>query len=596
MSTRTTATLAFAILALTSCRTSSAQSTGEHRTVDATADRSAENPQGAAVVTRRVWVGSDNVDSRYLSPSPDGRMVTFVDWSTGDLAVRDLVTGETRRLTDTRGWGESNAYAARSTFSPDGRQIAYAWSTADSGYQLRLIDADGSRPRLLYKRDGQLSFIDPHAWSPDGEQVFTSVSTSAGPELALISVADGSYRVLSQEYVPFKAGFSPDGRYVAYSRPMGQNAGRLDIVVLAVETGREVRVTSGPGYSEYLGWAPDGSRVYFYSDASGSRSIWAVPVSGGEASGAPELIKRDVASLSPIGVGGNKLFYLIEVEGPGVQTMALDIRSGRVLTGATAEVGPTDGISGSHPAWSSDGRYLAYVDVPGPNGRVLVIRSVSGNNLRQLPVPDLVGPPGWIGWAPESEGILVSGGERTVLLSLTTGQADVLLERGVDCAVLSSDGRTLYAPVGFWAVASYDIGTGSETVLHQQDPPERGMEIMDLSLAPDGQTLAIGFSQGIALMSVSGGELRWIYRAELGGVRYRGGMPWTPDGRTILFVQSGGLWAVPVSGGEPRRLFSMPSLQQVSLHPDGRRLAFKGGETRRELWVMENAPGFAPGR
>lgn len=597
MSTRTIATLAFAILVLISCRTSSGQSTGEGRALGSATGSSAASSQESSVVHRRVWVGSTNVDSRYLSPSPDGRLVTFVDWSTGDLAVRDLVTGETRRLTDTGGWSQSNEYATRSAFSPDGRQIAYAWSTADSGYQLRLIDVDGSHPRLLYERDGELSFLDPHAWSPDGEQVFTSLVTSAGPQLALISVEDGSYRVLrgNPRSVAFKAGFSPDGRYVAYDQPTEERGGRDDVVVVAVETGREVRLTSGPGYNEYLGWAPDGSRVYFYSDGSGSPSIWAVPVSEGEASGAPELIKQDVQNLQPIGVGGGKLFYLILVENPGVHTMALDIPSGRVLTGATAEVGPSKGIASAFPAWSSDGRYLAYVHVPEetpvwkPN---LIIRSVSGNNLRQLPIPD--GWPGWIGWAPDSEGIVVSGGERTLLLSLATGRADILLERAVSRAALSSDGKTLYAPVDLWAVASYDIETGSETVLHEQDPPQRGMEVMDLSLAPDGQTLAIGFSRGIALMPVSGGELRWVYRGEPSTVRHRGGLPWTPDGRTILFVQSGGLWAVPVSGGEPRKLFSMPSLQHVRLHPDGRRLAFRGGPTRAELWVMENAPGFPP--
>ncbi len=596
MNTRVAAALAFAVLVLISCRTSSGQSTGEHRAVDGTANPSVTSPQESSVVHRRVWVGSDNVSPRYLSPSPDGRWVTFVDWSTGNLAVRDLVTGETRTLTNTGGWSESSEYARASAFSPDGRRIAYAWSS-ESGLQLRLTDVDGSPPRVLYERTG---FMEPKCWSPGGEYILTAWMSGAEAELTLISVADGSHHVLRGDMpsLPFKAGYSPDGRYVAYSQPTAERGGRHDVVVLAVETGREVRVTTGPGHDEYLGWASDGSRVYFYSDASGSPSIWAVPVSEGEASGAPELIKQDVENLHPIGVGGDKLFYLIVVEVPGVHTMALDISSGRILTGATPEVGPAKGTWTGFPAWSSDGRYLAYVHVPEEEA-VLVIHSVSGNNLRQLPKPDVVGVTTWVGWAPDSRSILVGGGQRTALISLATGKTDVLLEHGIDRAALSPDGKTLYAPAvdrDLWAVASYDIETGSETILYEQDPPQQGMEIVDLSLAPDGETLAIGFRSGIALLPVSGGDLRWIYRGEPGTVRWHGGMPWTPDGRTILFVQSGGLWALPVSGGEPRKLFSMSNLQDVRLHPDGRRLAFTGGPFRRELWVMENAPGFTARR
>jgi len=519
-------------------------------------------------------------------------LVAFVDWSTGDLAVRDFVTGETRRLTDTGGWGKSSEYAKRSAFSTDGRQIAAAWSTPE-GSQLRLIGMDGSPPRVLREQKGGT----PHAWSPDGEHILTAWMSGTDAELVLISVEDGSHRVLrgNLPHLPFKAGISPDGRYVAYDQPTEERGGRHDVVVLAVETGRDVRVTSGPGSNEYLGWAPDGSRLYFYSYDSRSPSIWAVPVWQGEASGLPELIKQDLENLRPIGVGGDKLFYLIDVEGPEVHTVALDIASARVLTGATAELGPANGTWSGFPAWSPDGRYLAYVHATEETA-VLAIRSISGSNLRQLPKPDLVGVTTWIGWAPDSKGIIVAGGQRTVLLSLETGRADVLLEHGVDRAALSSDGRTLYAPVDYWAVASYDLETGSKTILYEQNPRQQRFEIMDLSLAPDGQTLAIGFNSGIALIPASGGDLRWIYRAEPGAVRWQGGMPWTPDGGTILFVRSGAVWAISVSGGEPRKLFSMPSLQHVRLHPDGRRLAFRGGETRRELWVMENAPGFGTGR
>jgi len=46
---------------------------------------------------RRVWAGPDtNLPG---SPSLDGRFLSFVDSGSGDLVIRDLASGEKRRLT-----------------------------------------------------------------------------------------------------------------------------------------------------------------------------------------------------------------------------------------------------------------------------------------------------------------------------------------------------------------------------------------------------------------------------------------------------------------------------------------------------------------
>ncbi|MBI3667056.1 MAG: hypothetical protein HY236_12690 [Acidobacteria bacterium] len=72
----------------------------------------------------------------YGSVSPDGRFLTYVEWETGDLVLRDLSTGEKRNLTRKQGAWEydlppesrhtaSNAFAIFSAISPDGKQVAY---------------------------------------------------------------------------------------------------------------------------------------------------------------------------------------------------------------------------------------------------------------------------------------------------------------------------------------------------------------------------------------------------------------------------------------------------------------------------------------
>jgi len=49
------------------------------------------------------------------------------------------------------------------------------------------------------------------------------------------------------------------------------------------------------------------------------------------------------------------------------------------------------------------------------------------------------------------------------------------------------------------------------------------------------------------------------------------------------------LWRVPITGGAPVSTgLMMDSLRDVSIHPDGRRIAFNAGMKRVEHWAMEN--------
>ena len=97
---------------------------------------SATNPTAMAV--RQIWAGPD-VDNTG-TPTPDGRFLTFIDWSTGDVAVRNLATGEKRRLThkDPRP-SPQYEHGGSPIVSPDGSQVAYSWSNKDDFYDLRVV-------------------------------------------------------------------------------------------------------------------------------------------------------------------------------------------------------------------------------------------------------------------------------------------------------------------------------------------------------------------------------------------------------------------------------------------------------------------------
>src|SRR5579863_753257 len=163
----------------------------------------------------------------------------------GDLAIRDLVTGNARHLTNNT---ESGGNAFFSAISPDGKNVAYEWYTGSFAADLRLVGLDGSAPRVLFsnKEVGAL----PTDWSPDGKYVL-SILVRINPfrcQIALISVADGSVRVLKtfDRMYPGKMRFSPDGRYIAYDYPPHEESDNRDIFLLAADGSREIPLIEHP--------------------------------------------------------------------------------------------------------------------------------------------------------------------------------------------------------------------------------------------------------------------------------------------------------------------------------------------------------------
>ena len=107
---------------------------------------------------RKVWGGAELVEG---SPSPDGRYLSFTDWETGDLALRDLVTAQNRHLTNKGTWKDSNEYAEDSAISGDGRQVAFGWFNKEKYFELRVMGMDGSQPRVVFGEKEGNYFVRP---------------------------------------------------------------------------------------------------------------------------------------------------------------------------------------------------------------------------------------------------------------------------------------------------------------------------------------------------------------------------------------------------------------------------------------------------
>jgi len=585
--------------------------------------------QDTALVVRRLWVGTEP-DFWASTPSPDGRYVSEVDWITGDLAVLDLLTGELRHVTDKGSWDEAVEWAEMSAFSPDGQQLAYVYWNEDLwGYEIRVIDVDGSNERaILPHRDG-LEWISVDDWSPDG-QILATLYWQAGEkdaaeveyaEIALISAETGEVRVLKTEdwFGTWNAGFSPDGRFIAYeNRPEGREDN--DIVVLATDGSLDEVLIGGPTDDQMMAWTPDGASVLFYSDRALTEGIWRLPVRNGVAAGEPELVRADVWRATPIGFAGSSFYYGVQLESPQVHTASIDVEGGRLLT-VPAPVEEPSGSRTEGGEWSPDGRYLAYTRRASGGARpaAVVIRSIAGGEARELDVK--LRQIRQIFWGADSRSLLLLARKETDAglglfgLDLESGELSTIVEPGVMEPVayrvfISPDRRTFYFPRWDTAARVTRIMALSLDTLEETELATTHLRPFRFAPSPDGHTLAFvqadpaAGKNRLVTLPTAGGDIRELEVSSgsgLGSLDLRNCL-WTPDGGFLLLTTgndadgTSGLWRLPAAGGEPVLIAERrsPALfnESLRLSPDGKRIAFVSGEGRGEIWVMENIPGL----
>ncbi|MDP2957854.1 MAG: hypothetical protein Q8N53_15615 [Longimicrobiales bacterium] len=593
-----------------------------------------------SAVVRRLYEGPER-DTWGTDVSPDGRFLTQTDRVTGDLAVLDLLTGQLRRVTDTGSWERTGTSDAEmSVYSPDGSEIAYLWFNEDQEYEIRVIGVDGSNPRLILPPDSTQRYWWPGLldWSPDGEQLLLALDPGLDAELALLSIRDGSLRVLMDTPIGMAvdfAAFSPDGRYIAFEQPSKPATGEEmtpdgDVFLIPVGGGEKVPLLRGPASDELIGWEPDGRSVVFKSDRGLTEGVWRLPVDAGRAAGEPELIRGDLWRLKRIGMSGGRVYYGIRTEAPQLYTVGIDLQNGRIVSPPTPVEEATE-LRVSTSAWSPDGRQLAYVRArsPGANSNVqeLVIRSLPGDPPRIMPLPVPVVNRIW--WAPDGRSLILKSPappedpdwRGLFNFDLETGSyAPIKTSEGVPYwATLTRDRRIAYYDGRLYngdqidtypqkgenrpdALMARNLETGEEReVARLESRPTFG----GLALSPDEKWVArfnrpadAPDMRGIDLISTESGEVREIHRYPYspGGIMC-GNPLWSPDGKYLVYgvanPASNGctLQRLPIEGGGPTPIGDLPSHSGNRLSPDGRRLAFIHGVFRGELWVMEYGQG-----
>ncbi len=384
-------------------------------------------------------------------PDIHGDRVAFV--YAGDIWISDTSGGQARRLTSHEGM------EVFPKFSPDGSLIAFSAEYSGTR-QVHVIPVEGGTPRqLTYYND--VGPMPPRGgfdnrilgWTPDGENVvFRANRLPWGVRLGRpyqVSVNGGMETPLA---IPEIGGgdLSPDGSLVAFT-PMEREfrtwkryrGGRAqDVWIYDLATNTAEQITDDPATDNQPVWLDD--TIYFNSDRDWKLNLYAYDPATGDTervtsheefdvlwpSGGPGgvvyenggyIYRFDPASGAssrlPIRVAGDLPFtspFVRDVSG-NIESAEISPSGARALFSARGEIWTvpaengrvrnltrTQGVREMSPAWSPDGRWVAYLsDATGEYELYVRSRDGSGEERRVTTDGDV-----WRFapiWSPDSE-------------------------------------------------------------------------------------------------------------------------------------------------------------------------------------------------
>ncbi len=207
-----------------------------------------------------------------ISPawSPDGKQLAYVSFETQKAAVwlQDLATGQRRMVASFRG---SNSAPA---FSPDGKWLAMALSREGLTQLFTMPVAGGASPYRLT----QSSAIDTEpVYSPDNRFIYFTSDRGGGPQIYRIAINGGNAeRVTFAGAYNISPAISPDGRHLAYVTRQG---GAYKLALLELASGA-VRLLTDTSDDERPSFAPNGRLIVYATRSQGADVLMTTTLDG----------------------------------------------------------------------------------------------------------------------------------------------------------------------------------------------------------------------------------------------------------------------------------------------------------------------------
>jgi len=264
------------------------------------------------------------------------------------------------------GLGRGYLEGGRPTYSPDGREIAFAketpkgsriWITDVYRRNLREFKTD-THPDPVFKDGSWRGRVDEGApaWSPDGSRI-AFVSNASGSSDIWVVRQDGSNptQLTSDLAIVSSPNWSPDSSQLVFAASRSGSRSR-DIWLVSADGTSQRKLTNLTGYEDSPAFSPDGTRLVFMSTADPARrsalalNLMIINVDG---TGLCQLTTGNFRDYQPSWSRAGVVFHRSSQVGGICCDLWLIQPDGSELQGLP-------GTSGSNPVWSPNGARIAF--------------------------------------------------------------------------------------------------------------------------------------------------------------------------------------------------------------------------------------------
>jgi Tol biopolymer transport system component len=202
--------------------------------------------------------------------TPDGKSLLFSDHdlATGAAGIfRGGLDGGSRKLIGATGEGEY----LYPRLSPDGTTLAFVHFSSHGVGELFVAPAEGGTGRQLSFDNKTIRGV---AWSPDGRSIIFSSNRSGAFQLWSVDRTTGNLTFLStNSSSAAEPAVASSGQWMVYVESHENwNIWRTSLKNSKIGKGVRLIASSGRNYDPR--YSPDGGRIAFVSDRSGSMELW----------------------------------------------------------------------------------------------------------------------------------------------------------------------------------------------------------------------------------------------------------------------------------------------------------------------------------